>query len=405
MFEMVALPPDQIIEAWKSADYLAAEVRLRLARCYRDQYERLDSEFANLRTSWFWSSGQADEKAAHLLLAYLDALSPYMRQRGLHAELLRWCEDGLRACERLRQNPGRLLLLRSEAQNALGRWIEAAASIRAAITVSREKDPDTYARAVLALGCLQMNQGNYRGALDTLHEAEKLLLERSDYEGVAVARSEVAAYYLNRRDLDKALSLYHSVDRLRKQAGAAESSDHTLLMLGVVHRKKGEYRQATLYLQQLLERSERELARGAIATAAHHLAWVYLNQGNLTQARSLCGRAIALYEDLGDIRGASDAYEQLGLIFYAEGKYKEALHHLKQSLEVRRRLDNRHGAASSLRHLAIVHLRTGHPLAGIRELWQSLTLYWRLGVLTHYRLAAILYEFLDWTIGRQRWTV
>ncbi len=402
---MVKSSRNQVVHHWRSSDRLAAETRLRLARRYRDRYERLDDEFANLRATWFWLSTQTDKEATQLLLAYLDTLSAYLRQRGLHAELLRWCGVGLRACARLQQNPGRLLLLRSEAENALGRWDEAAVSIQAAIEASKGVDPGTYARAVFALGRLQVNQGNYREGLEALSRAERLLSEQSDYEGVAAVRLELATYQLNCGELDEALSLYRSVDQLRKQAGATETSDYILLMLGVVHRKKREYEQAITYLQSLLDRSEERRARGAAAAAAHHLAWVYLNLGDLEQARRLCGRAISLYERIGDTRGASDAYEQLGLIAYAEGGQEEALYHLERSLVIRRRLGNQHGMASSLRRLAVIHIRMGRLLTGARELWQSLALYRRLGVLTRHRIAAVLRELLDWTVGKQRWTV
>ena len=35
---------------------------------------------------------------------------------------------------------------------------------------------------------------------------------------------------------------------------SARSADHTLLMLGVVHRKKGDYQKAAGFLQELLKR-------------------------------------------------------------------------------------------------------------------------------------------------------
>lgn len=402
MSETATALENQVIRHWKSADRLAAEARLGLARRYQNQYERLDDELANLRASQSWLATQSSEETARLVIAYVQVLASYLRQRGFNAELLRWCEDGLRACERLRQNPGWLLLLRSEAQNALGRWDETMASIQAAIEASRGEDPQTYARAVLALGRLQLNQGDYKTALETLAQAETLLSEQSDYEGLVTVRSEVAAYHLNRRELDKALSLYLEVDRLRRQAGATETSDHTLLMLGVVHRKKREYEQAAAYLQQLLKRAEAQRNRGAAATAAHHLAWVRLNQGDLAQARRLCGRAIELYEEIGDTRGASDAYEQLGFIVMTEGQGEEAVSCLERSLAMRRQLGNQEGEASSLRRLAIVHLRMGHLAAAVRDLWQSLATYRRLGVLSRQRFTAILGELLDWTVGRRR---
>jgi tetratricopeptide (TPR) repeat protein len=405
MSEIASASGDQVVRHWESAHRLAAQRRLELARRYQDQLDRLDAEFPNLRASRSWLTTQSNGEIAQLLVAYVKVLAPYLRQRGLNAELLEWCGDGLQACERLRQNQGWLVLLCSEAQNALGRWAETMASIQAAIEASRGEDPTNYARAILALGRLQLNQGDYQVALKTLTEAETLLSKGSDYEGLATAHSEIAAYHLNRRELDKALTLYLEVDQLRRQAGATEASDHTLLMLGVVYRKKRDYEQAAVYLVQLLERGEARGNWGATATAAHHLAWVRLNQRDLAQAQRLCGRALGLYEEIGDPRGASDAYEQLGLIVLAEGGVKEAVSHLERSLTMRRQLGNQEGAASSLRHLAVAHLRLGHLITALGYLQQSLAIYQRLGVLSHQRLAAILWELLDWTVGRKRWTM
>lgn len=395
----------QVRRFWETVDYSAAQGRLNLACRCRDQYERLDVEFNNLRASQAWLADQDSAETAQLLIAYVKVLAPYLRQRGLNADLLRWCEDGLKACDKLRQNPGWLLLLRSEAQNSLGRWEETMDSIKAAIEKSKTIDPRTYAQSILALGRLQLQQGNYKQSLETLSEAESLLVEQSDHEGLATARSEIAAYYLNRRELDQALTLYLEVDQLRRRTCEDEAINHTLLMLGVVYRKKKDYEQAIDHLQQLLKQGEAQRSRNIIATASHHLAWVYLNQGDLTQARHLCGRAIALYDETGDLRGSSDAYEQLGLIALAEGRKERALSYLKQSLAVRRELGNQHGAASSLRRLAVVHLRMGHLGTAIRCLCRSFCTYWRLGVLSRQQLIALLREAVNWTMGWQCWTV
>jgi tetratricopeptide (TPR) repeat protein len=393
---------NQIVRRWEAGCFrMAAARRLELARRYQSQSERLDGEFTNLRASQSWLANQDGDEEAKLLLAYVEALAPYLRQRGLNGELLRWCEDGLRAGARLRQNLGWLLLLRSEAQNALGQWDEAMDSIRMAVEASYGKDPQSHSRALLALGSLQLNQGDYKVALETLAQAERLLSEQSNYEGVATVRSQIAAYHLNRRELDKALSLYMEVDQLRRRTGAAEASDHTLLMLGVVYRKKRLFEQSITHLQQLLERGEKNNNRGAMATAAHHLAWVHLDQHNLTEAQQLCGRAIELYTEIGDLRGLSDAYEQLGMLSLAQGRGKDALPYLEQSLDMRRRLGNRHGSASSLRYLAIAHFRLGHPSVAIWYLRQTLSTYQRLGMLNRRQAVAILRKLLVWLVGKR----
>jgi tetratricopeptide (TPR) repeat protein len=391
---------NQAVHYWTSSPYLSAITRLQLARCHQDQYDWLDCEFANLRGCQSWLASQKGPRETDLLLEYLRVLAPYLQQRGLQAELVGWCKAGLHASETVQQHPGWLLFLRGEAQNALGRWNEASESFRAAIEASEREDPQTHARALLALGRLQFNQGAYGIAFETMSTT---VAQTVDDEQLMTVRAEMAAYHLNRGDLDKALSLYLEIDDRRQNTGAPEPSDHTLLMLGVVYRKKKDYKRAAEYLQRLLERGEVQQSRSTTATAAHHLAWVYLSLADLRQARSLCGRAIVLYEEVGDERGLSDAYEQLGCIILAAGQGGEAVAHLQRSLFMRRQLYNQQGEASSLRHLAIAYLTLGHLGAALRHVWQSLRIYHRLGVLSRQRMVSMLRELLTWAVGRRQW--
>jgi tetratricopeptide (TPR) repeat protein len=394
---------NQAVHYWASSPYLSATIRLRLARRHQDQYEWLDAEFANLSGCQSWLASQIDSDESRLMLEYLRVLTPYLQWRGFQAELVSWCESGLRASKAVQQHPGWVLLLRGEAQNALGRWDEASESFRAAIEVSEQEDPQVHARALLALGRLQFNQGAYGIAFETMGKAETYLAQTMDDERLMTVRGEMAAYHLNRGDLDKALALYLEIDRRRQSTDVPEPSDHILLMLGVVYRKKKDYKRAAEYLQRLLERGEVQGRPGTTATAAHHLAWVYLSQGDLRRARGLCGRAIALYKEIGDERGLSDAYEQLGCIVLAAGQGKEAVQHLHRSLLIRRHLHNQQGEASSLRHLAIAYITLGHLKAAFIHLWQSLLIYHHLGVLSCQRMFTMLRELLTWLAGRHRW--
>lgn len=405
MYETEAVSGNQAIQLWYSAPSLAAQRRLAIARRYQNQFDRLDQEFPNLQQVQAQLSSQEDNNSAQLLHEYVQVMAPYLQQRGLDTELLQWCQAGLAASHRLAQNPGWLLLCLGGAQNRLGLWQEAKESFLAAIEASQGQDINVYAQAMLALGRLQLNQGDYRLALKTLAEAEAALNDTHSYEALATVRAEMAAYYLNRGELDQALSFFQQADQLHHRSGAVESSDHIVMMFGVVYRKKGEYERAIHYLQQLLDRGESQGNRGAMAPAAHHLAWVYLNLEKLSQARHYCGQAITLYEEMDDPRGASDAYEQLGLILLAEDRIEEAITQLERSLTIRRRLGNQHGAASSLRHLALAHWQMGHRMVAIQELWASLILYWRLGVLSRYRLVGIGRELYEGLVRRRKWTI
>lgn len=377
---------------------------LSYAQAHAHDLEALDRELANFHAARDWLIAQNDYESAGQLVGLIKAVSEHLRYRALNGELLTYCRGGLLACERLQINSGWLLLLQYEAHSVLGDWASALAEARAAIEASQNVDPFNHARAVLALGRLQLNLGEYRKAFNSLIQAEKLLTDLQDFEGVAATKSEVAAYYLNRGELDKAHELYLEVDRLQRHAGATETSNLVLFMLGVVHRKKENYPSALEFLQELLSRGESRNDPNAIAGASHHLAWVYLNQGNLTKAYQLAKRARKLYNKANNPRGTSDVDEQLGLIALAQGDTRAALSYIELSLTVRRQLGNQHGAASSLRRLAMVYFHQWNLPAAIFYLWRSLFLYWRLGVLSSHRILRTWRELWQWTVGRKEWT-
>jgi|GEM_PF-1056956 len=394
----------QLAHYWTEAVALPAGPRLALARRYQDQYDRLDLEFPNLRAVHVWLVRQRQSRpAARLLIDYAIVLAPYLQHRGRAAELLRWCDDGLRACAYLQENPGVLLLLRYEAQFVLSQWEAAHASLVAALTAGASGDAPTYARAVLALGRLQLNRGEYEAALRNLAKAQALLTAVADIPGLSTVLAEKAAYHLNRRELDTALALYLEADQLDRQNGATAPSDRTLLMLGVVYRKKRDYPRATAYLQQAMSRGESQQYPALIATAAHHLAWVRLDQGDLQRARRLSGHALTLYRSTGDIRGTADTYEQLGLLTLAGGRVQQAWRYLDRAVVLRRQVGNKQGVASSLRRRAIAYVHTGHVLAAVYDLWESFGIYHQLQVLTPQQLGSILWEFFALTVPARRY--
>ncbi len=367
---------------------------LSFVQAHARDFEVLDRESAQVQAAYQWWSQQTDIEALECLLALIRGLAPYLQGRALQAMLVEYCQAGLRASDRLKHNPSWLWRLSAEAYWALGQWDRAFACIRTAINVARVRESDEFAQAVLTLGHYQFNRGDYAVALKTLEEAEALFAQASNWEGVASAKSDVAAFALNRGELKRALSLYLEVDQLRRRVDPSGPADHTLLMLGVVYRRLKQYDRARESLGELLSRAEARRARGAAATSKHHLAWVSMDLGQLDEAQSLGQEADWLYEEVGDPRGGSDAAEQLGLIALAEGNMTLAQEYLERSLVTRRRLGNQQGTASSLRHLARLHLVQRDFATGLRYLWQSLALYWQLGVLTAPRLVKILSDLL-----------
>jgi tetratricopeptide (TPR) repeat protein len=386
----------QTILFWQTAEYYAAAVRFRLLENYQGALNQIDREIYNFRSSINWLKKQEDKASALLLLSYLDLLIPYFQTKNFDVELEQWCKAGVEAGKRLNTNPGQLLFHLGEAQYALGRWKEAGESWQLAAATSGDEEPTTYARAVFGLGRLQSNRGDYKAALATLTKAEKLFTDLGDSDAVLAVRSELAAYYLNRRDLDEALRLYLEIDQTHRNYGAIESPDSSLLMLGVVYRQKEAYEEAIRYLSELYHRGEQRFHSSSQATASHHLAWTYLALGQMEKAQRFCGQALALYQDIQDPRGLSDGYEQFGVILFEQGRYEEAIKHFRQSGEMRRLLGNQPGFISSVRREALGYLFDGQYIKAVTFSVKTLILYLRLGLLSRERIKALVTDFLPY---------
>ena len=362
----------------------------------------LDNEFAQIQQAYTWLITQTNSELAKQLIRFVENIASYLQTRTLHAVLLNYCESGLQAAKQLGVSPGSMLLLRGKAFWSMGDWDKALADVQAAIQATQDTDLQVYNRAMLTLGSFQLNRGDYRLALKTLSVAQGLSENLSDIDGIATAKSDIAAYFLNRNELDVALSLYKEVDALRRKVDPRGPSDHTLLMLGVVQRRLKHYEEAIKYLTELYQRARERKISSAEATALHHLAWVYFEQKDLGKAYELGLSAKTIYEEIQDPRGSSDADEQLGRIALAKRDYPFAQAYLERSLKIRQKLGNQQGFASSLRHLAQVEFDQGHLVTGLRSFWQSVAIYKKIGALSYQSLANIIADLINESIDNRR---
>lgn len=124
----------------------------------------------------------------------------------------------------------------------------------------------------------------------------------------------MAAYHQNRLELREATALYEKMAKASPGNESGNLLNNPLLMLGVVYRKQRDYVRAIDHLEKLLAWGESNNSPATVATAKHHLAWVYHDQGNLDSSLRLGAQAMSLYRQMGDRRGVADAWDQLGML-------------------------------------------------------------------------------------------
>lgn len=141
--------------------------------------------------------------------------------------------------------------------------------------------------------------------------------------------------------------------------------------------------------------------------ATHHLAWVYLDQGNIAQAEEQCKIALEGNIRMDTRRGIADCYEQWGVINLAKGsKYITlAEENLEKSLNIRKSVNNPHGVASSLTYLALVSACDKLYIKALKLIIKSCFIYCQIGVLNITRLIRIITLFYSWLIRKKTLTM
>lgn len=345
----------------------------------------IDDFFLHIEQALHWLRNCQESLPSEIYLALLDRLQPYFESRALYKVILNNYDCALQASQRLGKNPAPVYLSAYRAYWGLGEWDAAERMIQMAVQASACLSPIEHAIALKLLGNLQLNQGNYRNALATFTKAKEIFRSICDEAGEASVTFEEAAYYLNITQYPTAFKLYSEIcDFEIKRNGQA--SDNTLLMMGVITRRLKNYEESIRYHEHLFQRGEANKTKGTTATAAHHLAWTYLEAGETAKAKELGEKALASYVAIKDPRGESDAYEQLGLIAMMAKQYDDSRWLYEQSITLRKQLGNQHGLASSLRRLAKLNFIQARYKAAIDYLFQSLMMYNKIGMLSPGRI-------------------
>src|SRR5579875_3223135 len=104
--DLVQLTPEhrdnRTLIQWATTTSQLAAAQARVTRLYHIQYnyDLLDLEYPNVYKTLNWLCEQKSEEALELLLEYLSLLAPYLRQRNLDFDLLRWCQIATRTYPR-----------------------------------------------------------------------------------------------------------------------------------------------------------------------------------------------------------------------------------------------------------------------------------------------------------------
>jgi tetratricopeptide (TPR) repeat protein len=159
------------------------------------------------------------------------------------------------------------------------------------------------------------------------------------------------AYYSEALDLD--VSALAAARAAGDRAGEATA----LNLLGSVHRRLANYRDAELLHEQALQLHRELVDRAGESAALHGLGVVSWRCGRYAQARERLNDALGMYRELDDRVGEGHALFSLGIVELKLGLYPDSVEHLQQAVRINREIGERAGEGRALNNLGEVYLR------------------------------------------------
>ena len=333
--------------------------------------------------------------------------SEYLLFRGLEQQLLNVCEDTINSFPNTESQLASIYLLKAR---SLAEIVDRkmACDIFKEICTVIDKYSEDYIEATARLAMGQIYSGDYKEGEKNLISQLKELEKAPNFSPKTIElKAEIfqylAWYAMNASKFKKAIYYYEIAVKIRKESGLIHKIVDPLLHLGVIQKKLKNYKNAITYLQQAKETATIFMNESYIEWVDHHLAYVFLEQGNYCLAEQLCKSCIEKAKERHREENNSgksaipDYYEQLGLIKLAKGKVNEAIQLLEMSLTCRINIANKHGTASSLKHLSIALWYQKKYLKSLYFLGNSLKTYSELKILNFQRFFNTIKLFLEWT--------
>jgi predicted ATPase/class 3 adenylate cyclase len=280
----------------------------------RAWFERLETEYDNLRAALTWASSVVGDPDAGLHLA--GALWRYWYVRAHFSEGRSW----------------------------LGTMLAGGAGGRS----------PARAHALSGMGSLAWLQSDLAAAKALHTESLDIFRELGDREGVARSLANLGNVAHGECDYAAARALLEESLVIRRELGDRARLADTLNNLGTLAYDRGDYVAARALYSECLAIRREFGDRWNIAIALNNLGGVADSEADYAGARPLYEESLAIFRELGDRWGIPSVLSNLGELANGRGDYATARTYYAESLAIRRESGDRRGIAAGLNDLASV---------------------------------------------------
>jgi len=240
--------------------------------------------------------------------------------------------------------------------------VEAAGFLERAVSAARHL-PELTAQELSevreALGDTRRRAGAYRSAVDEYRTARRLVHEDLPAQARLMLKTSQVQGWFGRfsdalRWITRALQILEGAHGIEAQRQRAQ----LLAWYGRFCQEEGRHARAIKWCRAAVAEAERADEKEALANALWVLDWAQMDLGKLEEPANW-RRALALFEELGDLHGQATALNSLGIFAYFRGEWDQALDLYLRAQQKARRSGNAVQLAAYENNVAEIMLDQG----------------------------------------------
>jgi CHAT domain-containing protein/Tol biopolymer transport system component/Tfp pilus assembly protein PilF len=238
-----------------------------------------------------------------------------------------------------------------------------------------EEDPEELAEALYFLGILNSRTENYSSAVEHLKKALKIYEEYEILDRLAESYSTLGIVEENALDYDNALKAFNASLVINEEIGEDLNRGRELRRIGrIYYLRLNQFQEAGKFFSQAYELFTELKQVDQQVESLLELGLVAEKEGDFKQALELYGRGQVLAEEAGLKPGLTKAFLYQANSHWFQGNYQQAFRFQRQSLEIAKELKDKLQQAFILNTLGLIHWTLNDPIRALGNLNKSLEL-------------------------------
>lgn len=270
--------------------------------------DRLEDELGNLRAALTWTTDAARDAQDHEIgLRLAGALWYFWLRRGLPSEGRRWLAQALNATATGGSARAQALLGVGALAWQQGDYHTAQGALSESIALWEDApDRNGYAESLHLLGHVQFDHRNFAEARRLFEESRLVFEQMGNVGGSVTLGGDLGMVAYHERDDTAARGLFEGSLRLSRQYGLKDRAAEALNRLGDLDRLAGEGKKARRRYEESLKLWQELHGSPGVASGLHKLGQVERVAGDLPRAFERFRESLAMQRDLGNQQGVAE---------------------------------------------------------------------------------------------------